>query len=148
MVHIGRRGSGWKMIKKLLAITLTILTVLVFSACGTSTNNKQLIVGKWQVDTEGTESEIFGYAFSFEKDGTLFYDLGGLEEFGIEGEEFEEGVEALGTMLSLNYEVVDEDTLEVYAKMFGMKGDPDLISYELVDENTLILDGVKYIRVQ
>lgn len=132
--------------KKSLAVTLAILMVLALSACGTK--NKQVLIGKWQAEAEGTESETFGYAFTFEKDGVLTYDLSGLEEFGVEGEEFEEGVEALGTVMSLNYEVVDSDTIALYAKMFGMKGDAEEITYELVDENTLVLDGVRYVRVQ
>jgi hypothetical protein len=136
------------MFRRLITVVLIILTVLLFSACGAATKNKQLLVGKWQAETEGSESETFGYAFAFEKDGTITYDLSGLEEFGVEGEEFDEGVEAIGNVMSLNYEVADEDTIEVFAKMFGMKGDPDKISYQLVDENTLVLDGVTYIRVQ
>jgi hypothetical protein len=136
------------MYKRIIAVVLIVLSVLLFSACGAASKNKQLLVGKWQAETEGTESETFGYAFEFGKDGTLLYNLSGLEEFGVGGEEFDEGVEALGNVMSLNYEVVDDGTVALYAKMFGMKGDAEEFPYELMDENTLMLDGAKYIRVQ
>ncbi|OQB23897.1 MAG: hypothetical protein BWY11_01550 [Firmicutes bacterium ADurb.Bin182] len=136
------------MLKKYLSIISALILVLAVTACGAAGTNKKLLIGTWQAKTEGEESETFGYAFTFGKDGKLSYDLSGLKELGIEGEEFEEGVEALGQMMSLNYEVVDNDTIALYVVMFGMKGDADEIAYELIDENTLVLDGVTYIRVK
>ena len=133
--------------KKFLAIILTAVLLFSLSACGSS-GNRAAIVGTWKaVDTE-TETE-YGLGMEFTKDGKLRYGL--TEEIfaGLaEGEDAEDVMAGLDMLMSIEYKIKSDTEMEITASAFlGLAKESSTVEYHLSGDS-LIFDGVEYVRVK
>lgn len=136
--------------KKALAMILILVMVMSMAACGGSAIEKELI-GMWKlVDTESEEETEYGLGIEFTKDGKLRY---GLTEDVLEGLEVEENdmddaMEGLEMLMTIEYEVLSENEMEVTASAFmGLASESATIAYSL-DGDTLEFDGATYKRAK
>ena len=135
--------------RRFLAVILTVVMILVLTACGGGSNKKD-IVGAWRlVDTE-TETE-YGLGIEFEKGGKLRYGL--TEDIltglaGADEEEAEELMKGLDLLMSMEYEIKSDTEMEITMKaLLGLAKEKATVTYELKDD-TLVFDGATYTRVK
>ncbi len=127
--------------KKIIALTLTLIMLLALVSCGGSPN-KKAIIGTWKlVDTE-TETE-YGLGIQFTDDGKVRY---GLTEDMFDDGDIDEALEGLDMLMTIKYEIKSDTEMELTASaLFGLAKESDTVEYKL-DGDTLIFDGVKYTR--
>ena len=139
--------------KKLFAIVLVLVLALTLVACG-GAGNKKAIVGTWQLVDEAEATE-YGLGIEFTKDGKLRYGLTedvllGLAEAGgseISDDEWDEAMEGLDMLMSIEYKVLSDTELEItVSAMFGLAKETTTIPYELKGD-TLTFDGATYKRI-
>ncbi len=127
--------------KKIIALTLTVIMLLVLVSCGGSPN-KKAIIGTWKlVDTE-TETE-YGLGIQFTDDGKVRY---GLTEDMFDDGDIDEALEGLDMLMTVKYEIKSDTEMELTASaLFGLAKESDTVEYKL-DGDTLIFDGATYTR--
>ncbi len=127
--------------KKILALTLTLIMLLALVSCG-GNPNKKAIIGTWKlVDTE-TETE-YGLGIQFTDDGKVRY---GLTEDMFEEEDLEDALAGLDMLMTIKYKIKSDTEMELTASaLFGLAKESDTVTYSL-DGDTLVFDGVKYTR--
>jgi len=130
--------------KKLLTLLLVVTMLLSCTACG---GNKKDIIGTWKiVDTE-TETE-YGFGLQFTKDGKLRYGLTEDMLASLSGEDWEETMEGLDVLMSIEYDVKSDTEIEVtVSALFGLAKESTMVPYEL-DGDTLVFDGATYTRMK
>ncbi len=127
--------------KKLTAIILAMLLLLLLSACGSS---KKDIVGTWHIVDETTQTE-YGLGIQFEKDGTLRY---GLTEEMFGEDVTEEELAALDFLMKMEYKIKSDTEMEITMKaLMGLAKEKVTVTYSL-DGDTLVFDGGTYTRVK
>ncbi len=127
--------------KKIIALTLTLIMLLVLTSCGGSKNEKA-IIGTWKlVDTE-TETE-YGLGIQFTDDGKVRY---GLTEDMFDDGDIDEALAGLDMLMTIEYEIKSDTEMELTASaLFGLAKESDTVEYKL-NGDTLIFDGVEYTR--
>ena len=130
--------------KKLLTLLLVVTMLLSCTACG---GNKKDIIGTWKiVDTE-TETE-YGFGLQFTKDGKLRYGLTEDMLASLSDEDWEETMEGLDVLMSIEYDVKSDTEMEVtVSALFGLAKESTMVPYEL-DGDTLVFDGATYTRMK
>ena len=130
--------------KKLLTLLLVVTMLLSCAACG---GNKKDIIGTWKiVDTE-TETE-YGFGLQFTKDGKLRYGLTEDMLASLSDEDWEETMEGLDVLMSIEYDVKSDTEMEVtVSALFGLAKESTMVPYEL-DGDTLVFDGATYTRMK
>ncbi len=128
--------------KKIIALTLTLIMLLTLVSCG-GNPNKKAIIGTWTlVDTE-TETE-YGLGIQFTDVGKVRYGL--TEDMFGDDEDIDEALAGLDMLMTIEYEIKSDTEMELTAKaLFGLASESDTVEYKL-DGDTLIFDGVTYTR--
>ncbi len=127
--------------KKIIALTLTLIMVLTLISCG-GNPNKKAIVGTWKLVDSETETE-YGLGIQFTDDGKVRY---GLTEDMFEEEDIEEALAGLDMLMTIKYEIKSDTEMELTASaLFGLAKESDTVTYSL-DGDKLIFDGVEYKR--
>lgn len=126
--------------KKIIALTLTLVMLLMLVACGNP--NEKGIIGTWKLlDTE-TETE-YGLGIQFTKDGKVRY---GLTEDMFEEGDIEEALEGLDMLMTIKYKILSDTEMEITASaLFGLAKESTNVTYSL-DGDTLVFDGATYTR--
>ena len=135
-----------KKTKKLLALALALLLLISICACG---GNKKDIVGMWQIVDADSATE-YGVGIEFTKDGQLRYGVTEdmLEDLCSDSDAWEEAMEGLEYLMSIEYKVKSDTEMEITMKaLFGLAKEKVTVPYELKGD-TLTFDGAAYKRVK
>ena len=133
--------------KKILVLVLALLMLVSLCACGGG--NKKAIVGMWQIVDMDTETE-YGMGIEFTKDGKMRYGLTEdvLEDLGSDEDAWEEAMEGLEYLMSIEYKVKSDTEMEITMKaLLGLAKEKITVPYELKGD-TLTFDGAVYKRVK
>ncbi|MFA5764184.1 MAG: hypothetical protein WC915_05250 [archaeon] len=108
--------------KQVITFLIATTALILIAGC----INSFTIIGSWSTDSIIGEQTI-----NFETNGTGVIDS------------------SIGN-LAFDYEVIDHNTIKFDPKkaLFGFEIGPRIVSYELVNQNTLIFGGTTYTRVQ
>lgn len=132
--------------KKLFVLLLVLLMLVSLCACG---GNKKDIVGVWQIVDVDSATE-YGVGIEFTKDGKLRYGVTEdmLESLGSDSDAWEEAMEGLDYLMSIEYKVKSNTELEITMKaLFGLAKEKATVPYELKGD-TLTFDGAVYKKVK
>lgn len=132
--------------KKILVLVLALLLLVSLCACG---GNKKAIVGMWQIVDVETATE-YGMGIEFTKDGKMRYGLTEdmLEDLGSDTDAWEEAMEGLEYLMSIEYKVKSNTEMEItVSALFGLAKEKTTVPYELKGD-TLTFDGATYKRVK
>ncbi len=136
--------------KKCIRILAALMAVVLLIGCLAGCKKKEeeqaklensvheALYGAW-VYFDAAQNARYTYIISY---GSIEQELKLTDENGQEHDL------SLGDSFSIRYKVVDEETIAIYSGMVGEDGDTDEIHFEKLDDNTLILDGVTYIRYE
>ena len=134
-----------KCIRILAALMAAVLLIGCLAGCKKEEKQAELenavheaLYGGW-VYFDAAQNARYTYIISY---GSIEQELKLTDENGQEHDL------SLGDSFSIRYKVVDEETIAIYSGMVGEDGDTDEIHFEKLDDNTLILDGVTYIRYE
>lgn len=136
--------------KKALVFALILSMIFCLTACGGSA--KKELVGTWHIVDEETATE-YGIGIEFTKDGKLRYGLTedmfrGLTNEEMSDKEWEEAMEGLDMLMSIEYDVKSDTEMEItVSAMFGLAKESAVIPYRL-EGDTLTFDGAVYTRVK
>ena len=137
--------------KKILAIALILILALTLTACGGSSNKKN-IVGTWQIVDVDTATE-YGLGLEFKKDGKMSYGLTEemLASFAgteISAAEWDDAMKGLDLLMNIKYKIKSDTEMEItVSAMLGLAKESTTVSYSL-DGDTLIFDGATFTRVK
>ena len=132
--------------KKLFVLLLVLLMLVSLCACG---GNKKNIVGVWQIVDVDSATE-YGVGIEFTKDGKLRYGVTEdmLESLGSDSDAWEEAMEGLDYLMSIEYKFKINNELEITMKaLFGLAKEKTTVPYELKGD-TLTFDGAVYKKVK
>lgn len=128
--------------KKTLVILLVVIMIFSLASCS---GNKKAIIGTWELVDKETETE-YGMGIEFTKDGKLRYGLADDSLSGL-GSEWEEAMEGLEALMSIEYKVKSDTEMEITVSAFlGLGEETTIVPYTL-DGDTLVFDGAEYKRV-
>ncbi|MDD3192599.1 MAG: hypothetical protein PHE47_01870 [Oscillospiraceae bacterium] len=126
--------------KKLLALTLSLLMILTLAACGAGKND---IVGTWEI-TDG-EGATYGWGIRFDKDGKFYYATG----TETSEDELQEAFESMEALISIKYKVKSDTQMELTVSVLGGFGGKETSTVDyLLEGDTLTFDGATYTRAK
>ena len=137
--------------KKVLTLMLVLILALTLTACGGSSNKKN-IVGMWQIVDTSTATE-YGFGLEFKKDGTMSYGLtedvfAGLAGEDVSAEDWEDAMKGLEMLMKIKYKIKSDTEMEItVSAMLGLAKESTTVTYSL-EGDTLIFDGATYSRVK
>lgn len=136
--------------KRGLGLLVVILVAVSLIGCGGG--NKKAIIGMWQIVDVETQTE-YGLGIEFTEDGNMRYGLtdevlAGLTDGEADSDDWEEAMEGLDMLMSIEYKILNDTEMEVtVSALFGLAKESATISYEL-NGDFLTFDGAVYSRVK
>lgn len=135
--------------KRNVRILAILMAAVLLLGCLTGCKSKQ----EQQELEKNVHEALYGawvyYDATMNARYTYIIDYGIIEqELKVTDSNGEEYDLSLGDVFSIRYNVEDENTIAIYTGLTGEDSEMQEIVFEKPDENTLILDGVTYIRYE
>lgn len=137
--------------KKIIALSLTLMIVFSLAACGGKKSAKT-IIGSWQITDVETATE-YGIGLEFTKDGKLRYGLTeellkGITDGEADKDDWDDAMKGLDMLMTIEYKIKSDTEMEVtVSALLGLAKEKTTVNYSL-DGDTLTFDGAVYTRMK